>query len=107
MDDELCEEVSAGGDDGFPRHQRSDLTDDLLALGEDGRAAGAVDCAIDSATAKQIRVCGVDDGVSCFFCDIGGPVDFDCLATQRKSHCEILHAGDPERVTSFPSALRR
>ena len=40
------------------------------ALFQNGRSAGPMDSAVDAATAQQRAVCGIDDGIGFYFCDV-------------------------------------
>jgi len=70
MDDVFRRQLAAGGDDGFAGGAATLAVADGAAFFEDGRAAGAVDGAVDAATAEQRAVGRVDDGVGWHFCDV-------------------------------------
>ena len=52
---------------------------DAFAFFEDGGSSGAVDGAIDTASAEEGRVGGIDDGLGGLFGDVGGAVEVDEL----------------------------
>jgi hypothetical protein len=53
MDHMLCSQPSTACDYSLPRGQAADLAHNLPALGEDGSAAGAMNCSIDSTSAQE------------------------------------------------------
>ena len=63
-------QFSAGGLDGFARWEMAIAGDDLAALFEDGGTTGTMDCAVNSASAYQAGIGGVDDGVSGLLRDV-------------------------------------
>ena len=68
----MAGKAATGGEDGFAGGEAVDLGHDALALFEDGGASSAVDGAVDTASAEEGRVGGVDDGFGGFFGDVGG-----------------------------------
>src|SRR5258708_27580937 len=92
MDHILCRQISACCDDRFPRRQAANLVYNLPAFGKYCRSAGLVNSAIDSATAEQRRVRGIDDCARCFVSDIGRTVELNGLAMlQQEANCEVVH----------------
>lgn len=75
VDDVLGCETATAGDDGLAGGKTPDFGDDLFALGQDGKAAGAVDGAVDAPATEERRVRGVDDGVGGFTSDVGRAVE--------------------------------
>jgi hypothetical protein len=53
-----------------------------------------VNRSIHASATEQIRVGGVNDGVSGFLGDVGGAVEFERLAVGKsQSGCEVGHSG--------------
>ncbi len=89
----FCCQPSACSDDRLPGGQRSDLADDLTALGEDCRSPGAMDRSVDSASAQKRRIRRIHHRVGGLFCDVGRTVDFNSFAAiEQKPNCEGLHS---------------
>src|SRR4029077_13447914 len=63
-------ELASGRCNRLPRRQSTALFTDLFAFGQKAWPGSIMDCAIPAASAKQARVGGVDDGVSCFMVDV-------------------------------------
>src|SRR5882762_10334975 len=81
---------STGGDDSFAGGERADFGHDALALVQDRGPASVVNRSIHTSATEQIRIGGVDDGVGGFLGDVGGTVEFECLAVgENQSGCEV------------------
>src|SRR5581483_3729749 len=92
MNHVLRRQASASGDDGFPRRELSDFGHDSFTFPHNGRAAGAVDCAIHTTATHQGRVCRVDDGIGCFFGDVGRAVKLNHFCgVEYQPDCEVAH----------------
>src|SRR5437588_12839797 len=90
VDDVLCGQTPASSNDGLSSGQASDLAHKLLALGEYGRAAGAVNGAIHTAPTQKRGVCRIHDGVAVFTGNVGWPLELDRPSTvQHDPNCEI------------------
>lgn len=101
VDDEFGGKASGAGDDGFARSQAADFGDDGFALGEDGRAAGAVDGAVDAAATEEPGVGGIDDGVGRLLGDVSGAEELDGLAVFE----DEAHRGVTGAVGGRPGAI--
>src|SRR5690348_13896513 len=95
MDNVLRLQPSAGGDHRFSGRQALNFPDNLFALGENRRSAGTMNGAVHAASAKQGRIRGINDGLSCFFRDVGRTMELHGLAAvEQQAHCELAwHVG--------------
>ena len=76
----------------LPAGSRANLSYDAFAIAKDGWPSGAMNCAIDAASAQQGGVRRVDDGLGCFLGDVGGTGEFERLAVaEDQASCVVGH----------------